>query len=55
VLTNNGIGFPELSGDRSGLTARWRVNRFDQICRAHGIEHRLAKPTIHGPMARWHG
>ena len=30
---------------RDGPSARWRVNRFDQICRAHGIEHRLTKPN----------
>ena len=28
-----------------GWTARYRVHRFDQICRANGIEHRLTKPN----------
>ena len=45
VLTDNGIQFAELPKNRQGPTARWRVNRFDQICRAHGIEHRLTKPN----------
>jgi transposase InsO family protein len=45
VLTDNGIQFAELPKNRDGPTARWRVNRFDQICRAHGIEHRLTKPN----------
>jgi transposase InsO family protein len=45
VLTDNGIQFAELPKNRDGQTARWRVNRFDQICRAHNIEHRLTKPN----------
>jgi transposase InsO family protein len=45
VLTDNGIQFAELPKNRQGPTARWRVNRFDQICRAHDIEHRLTKPN----------
>ena len=45
VLTDNGIQFAELPKNRQGPTARWRVNRFDQIWRAHGIEHRLTKPN----------
>src|SRR5438045_8587769 len=31
--------------NRDGWTARYRVHRFDQICRANGIEHRLTKPN----------
>ena len=27
-----------------GWTARYRAHRFDQICRANDIEHRLTKP-----------
>ena len=45
VLTDNGIQFAELPKNRHGPTARWRVNRFDQICRVHDIEHRLTKPN----------
>ena len=35
LLTDNGIQFAELPGNRDGPTARWRVNRFDQVCREH--------------------
>jgi transposase InsO family protein len=45
ILTDNGIQFAELPKNRSGLTAMYRVNRFDQICREHHIEHRLTKPN----------
>jgi len=45
VLTDNGIQFADLPRNRDGWTARYRVHRFDQICRANGIEHRLAKPN----------
>jgi transposase InsO family protein len=45
VLTDNGIQFADLPRNRDGWTARYRVHRFDQICRAHGIEHRLTKPN----------
>jgi transposase-like protein len=45
VLTDNGIQFAELPKNRNGPTARWRINRFDQICRAHDIEHRLIGPS----------
>jgi transposase InsO family protein len=44
VLTDNGIQFADLPKNRDGWTARYRVHRFDQICRASGIEHRLTKP-----------
>jgi len=44
VLTDNGIQFADLPKNRDGWTARYRVHRFDQICRANGIEHRLTKP-----------
>jgi len=44
VLTDNGIQFADLPRNRDGWTARYRVHRFDQICRANGIEHRLTKP-----------
>ena len=40
-----GIQFAELPMNRRGLTALYRVNRFDQICRAHAIVHRLIKPN----------
>src|SRR5262249_9958162 len=45
VLTDNGIQFADLPKNRDGWTARYRVHRFDQICRAHSIEHRLTKPN----------
>jgi transposase InsO family protein len=35
-------GLPRNRGRR---TARMRVRRFDQICREHGIEHRLTRPN----------
>jgi transposase InsO family protein len=44
ILTDNGIQFADLPRNRDGWTARYRVHRFDQICRKHGIEHRLTKP-----------
>ena len=40
-----GTQFAELPKNRGGPTALYRVNRFDQICRVHGIEHRLTKPN----------
>jgi transposase InsO family protein len=45
VLTDNGIQFADLPKNRDGWTARYRVHRFDQICRANGIKHRLTKPN----------
>lgn len=45
ILTDNGIQFADLPKNRNGPTARWRVHRFDQICRENGIEHRLTKPN----------
>jgi len=45
ILTDNGIQFADLPKNRDGWTARLRVHRFDQICREHGIEHRLTKPN----------
>lgn len=45
ILTDNGIQFADLPRNRNGWTARYRVLRFDQICRENDIEHRLAKPN----------
>lgn len=45
ILTDNGIQFADLPRNRDSWTARYRVHRFDQICREHGIEHRLTKPN----------
>ena len=45
ILTDNGIQFADLPRNRDGWTARFRVHRFDQICRDNGIEHRLTKPN----------
>ena len=44
ILTDNGIQFADLPRNRDGWTAPFQVHRFDQICREHGIEHRLTKP-----------
>ena len=55
VLTDNGIQFADLPRNRDGWTARYRVHRFDQICRANGIEHRLTKlnhPWTNGQVER---
>ncbi len=43
VLTDNGIQFKEQSRNRN--TAYSRQLRFDMICEANGIEHRLTKPN----------
>ena len=40
--TSHSLRLPK---NRNGWTARMRVHRFDQICREHGIEHRLTKPN----------
>ncbi|MBV8281615.1 MAG: IS481 family transposase [Candidatus Eremiobacteraeota bacterium] len=45
VLTDNGVQFCDMPSRRSGPTARYRLHRFDRICREHGIEHRLTKPN----------
>src|SRR5664279_4435310 len=45
VLADNGIQFADLPRNRDSWTARYRVHRFDQICREHSIEHRLTKPN----------
>ena len=45
ILTDNGIQFADLPRNREGPTARWRGHPFDRTCRAHGIEHRLTKPS----------
>jgi transposase InsO family protein len=37
-------GEPSASQSR-WLDARYRLHRFDHICREHGIEHRLTKPN----------
>ena len=46
ILTDNGIQLARLPKNRDGWTTRMRVHRFDQICREHGIEHRLCSATI---------
>jgi transposase InsO family protein len=43
ILTDNGIQFAEQPRNRS--TAWSRSMRFDMICEANGIEHRLTKPN----------
>ena len=43
VLTDNGIQFAEQPRNRN--TAYSRPMRFDMICKANGIEHRLTKPN----------
>jgi IS30 family transposase len=54
VLTDNGIEFADLPKDRQGLTARFRRHLFNRVCRAHGIEHRLTKPSL-DKMAKLNG
>ena len=43
ILTDNGIQFAEQPRNRN--TAYSRPMRFDMICAANGIEHRLTKPN----------
>ncbi|GAN91593.1 transposase [Gluconobacter frateurii M-2] len=43
ILTDNGIQFAEQPRNRN--TAWSRPMRFDMLCEAHGIEHRLTKPN----------
>ncbi|GLQ66598.1 hypothetical protein GCM10007870_21820 [Gluconobacter kondonii] len=43
ILTDNGIQFADQPLNRN--TAWSRPMRFDMICEAHGIEHRLTKPN----------
>lgn len=53
ILTNNGIQFADQS--RNWNTAWSRQMRFDMICEANGIEHRLTKPNhpwTNGRVAR---
>ncbi len=45
ILTDNGIQFADQPRNRNGWTARLRVHRFDMICNANEIEHRLTKPN----------
>ena len=45
ILTDNGIQFADQPRNRNGWTARLRVHRFDMICNANKIEHRLTKPN----------
>ena len=43
ILTDNGIQFAEQPRNRNTITSRQM--RFDMICEANGIEHRLTKPN----------
>jgi transposase InsO family protein len=43
ILTDNGIQFAEQPRNRN--TIHSRPMRFDMICEANGIEHRLTKPN----------
>ena len=43
ILTDNGIQFAEQPRNRNTIIAR--PMRFDMICEANGIEHRLTKPN----------
>ncbi len=43
ILTDNGIQFAELPRNRNTIYSR--PMRFDMICDANGIEHRLTKPN----------
>ncbi len=46
-LTDNGIEFAERPGNRSSITCS--KMRFDLICEANGIAHRLSKPNLQMP------
>jgi transposase InsO family protein len=43
VLTDNGIQFAEQPRNRNTIYSR--SMRFDMICEANGVEHRLTKPN----------
>ena len=43
ILTDNGIQFTEQPHNRDSIT--FRKMRFDMICQANGIKHRLTKPN----------
>ncbi len=43
ILTDNGIQFAEQPRNRNTIYSR--PMRFDMICEANGIEHRLTKPN----------
>jgi transposase InsO family protein len=43
LLTDNGIQFAEQPRNRNTILSR--MSRFDMICEANGIEHRLTKPN----------
>ena len=43
LLTDNGIQFAEQPRNRNTILSR--QSRFDMICEANGIEHRLTKPN----------
>jgi transposase InsO family protein len=43
VLTDNGIQFAEQPRNRNTILSR--ISRFDMICKANDIEHRLTKPN----------
>ena len=45
IFTDNRIQFADLPRNHNDWTARYRVLRFDQICRENDIEHRLTKPN----------
>jgi transposase-like protein len=45
ILTDNAIQFADQPRNRNGWTAKFRVHRFDMICNANEIEHRLTKPN----------
>ena len=45
ILNDNSIQFADRPRKRTLWTTRLRVQRFDQICREHGIQHRLTKPN----------
>ena len=42
-MTDNGIQSAEQPRNRNAITSR--PMRFDMICKANGIEHRLTKPN----------
>jgi hypothetical protein len=50
VVTDKGVQFGDMPSKCA--EARYRLHKFDRICREHGIEHRFTKPHLPGPTAK---
>ena len=55
MLTDYGMALADLPKYRDGPTACWMGHIFDRVCREHGVDHRLTKPTTRGGMTRQSG